>query len=349
VSRSIVVDTAVIAVINGAETPGLLHGTITSTNCFSADSYSLTFAMGSAPLRDISYWSTLSYGFVDVLAKVATDSSRTSLIMGTIDTVYIDATRGTVSVDGRDLSASLVDSYRQVDFVNQTASEVVIAIATSHGLAPVTIPTSGNTGRYFGEGYTRLSTGLFSRLRSDWDLVVQLARENGFDVFVRGRYLYFLPAIEVALDVVNLTPDSIFNMRLERSLAVTPTPTVKVQSWNCQNMVPYSGGITNEAGQVSVTAADSEGQPYLFSVSNLTSAQAAQAAVRYAAEINRLRTALLLEMPWNVNMAPRTGVMLTKTNSPLDGLYRIESIERRHNSMTGSLQSVRAVPVVGFV
>ena len=135
--------------------------------------------MGAPPLRDTYYWSTLSAGYVDVFAENVLGSLQSSLIAGTIDMVYIDATRGTASIAGRDLSASLVDSYRQVDFVNQTASEVVAAIATRHGLEAVVTPTSGNTGRYFGEGYTRLSTGLFSRLRSDWDLVVQLQQTAG--------------------------------------------------------------------------------------------------------------------------------------------------------------------------
>jgi hypothetical protein len=349
VSRSFVVDTAIVVEIDGAETSGLLHGTITSNNYFSADSYSLTFATGPQPLRDISYWSTLSYACVNVLTKVSSGSSQISLIMGTIDSVYVDATRATVSIDGRDLSSSLVDSYRQVDFVNRTASEVVVAVASRHGLAPIVAPTSGSTGRYFGEGYTRLSTSLYSRLRSDWDVVVQLARENDFDVFVKGRTLYFVPATKIPLDIVTLTPDDIVDMRLERSLAVAPTATVKVQSWNCQNMAPHSGGASGEAGNLSTTAAGSESQPYLFSVPNLTSEQAAQAAASYVAEIGRLRTTLLLEMPWNIDMAPRTGAMLTKTGAPLDGLYRVESIERRYNSVAGSVQSVRAVPIVGLI
>ena len=41
--------------------------------------------------------------------------------------------------------------------------------------------------------------------------------------------------------------------------------------------------------------------------------------------------------------------MLTETGSPLDGLYRIETVERSYNSVTGSRQSIRAVPVASLL
>lgn len=331
--------------IDGFAVPGLLSATFTSTNSFSADCYSLTFAMGVPPLRDIYYWSTLSSGCVNVVIANVMGPPPASLITGMIDTVCIDATRGTASVEGRDLSASLVDSYRQLDFVNQTASQVVATIANWHSLEAIVTPTSGNTGRYFGEGYTRLSTGLYSRLCSDWDLVVQLARESNFDAFVQDNSLFFQPATTVPLNVVNIVASDLVSLRLDRALGMSRNATVRMQSWNCQNMVPY---ISGAAGPVSTDAALSSGtggQPYLFSASNFTSAQVTQSAARYAAEISRLQTTLQLEMPLNLALAPRTGLMMSQTGSPLDGLYRVESVERYYNSVTGSRQSVIAVPV----
>lgn len=348
-SGSSVSRTRLAVTIDGFEVSGLLAATFTSTNSFSADSYSLTFAMGAPLLQDIYYWSTLSSGCVNVLAGNVVGSLQVSLITGMIDRVCVDAIRGTASIDGRDLSASLVDSYRQADFVNQTASEVVATIANRYGLEAVVTPTSGNIGRYFGEGYTRLSTGLYSRLRSDWDLVVQLARENDFDAFVQGSCLYFQPAVTIPPDVVSITPDDLVSLRLERSLAVASNATVRMQSWNCQNMVPYTSGTASPAVTAAASSASSDDRPYLFSASNLTSAQVTQYASRYAAEISRLQTTLLLEMPWNLGLAPRTGLMLSQTESPLDGLYRIESVERRYNSVIGSTQSVKAVPVAGHI
>jgi prophage tail gpP-like protein len=168
--------TRVLIAINGSPIGGLLHATIQSSNCFSADKYALAFAMGAPPLGDINFWSSMATGYVEVAVSEVFGMTSLKLITGMIDAVVIDPINGTVGIDGRDLSASLIDSYRQESFVNQTASEVVSTVARNHDLLPVVSPTTLTVGRYYGDGYTRLSLGDFSRLRSDWDLVVELAR-----------------------------------------------------------------------------------------------------------------------------------------------------------------------------
>jgi len=344
VSGAAVYENSIAVGIDGTATLGLLHAAITSTNHFSADSYALTFAMGDAPLSDIAMWSALTSGYVEVTTGGGPGLAITSLITGMIDTVHIDAIRGTVAIEGRDLSASLVDSYQQGDFVNQTASEVVATIANRHGLGAVVTPTSGFIGRYYGDGYTRLSTGQFSRLRSDWDLVAELARENQFDVFVAGTQLFFQPVPPIPATLTPITPGMVQSMRFNRSLAVAAGATARVQSWNSQNMACYDSG----ANAASASSNGSTSQPFLFSASNFTSAQVTQSAARYAAEINRLQTTLLIEMPWNLEIVPRGGIMLSDTGSVFDGLYVVDSVARHYNTTSGSSQTVRAVPVSGI-
>ncbi len=171
--------------------PGLLRASIATTNCFSADTYSLTFAIGGP--ENIAFWSTISSAYLEVTAVASSMLGPTyyNLISGMADTIHVDPIHRTVGVEGRDLSSSLVDSYRQQDFVNQSASEIVSTIAQYHGLKPVVTATSGTVGRYYGDGYTKLSLGQFSSLQSDWDLVVQLARQNNFDVFVEKSVTLF--------------------------------------------------------------------------------------------------------------------------------------------------------------
>ena len=65
-------------------------------------------------------------------------------------------------------------------------------------------------------------------------------------------------------------------------------------------------------------------QAYLFSGSNLTSDQAARTAAMYTSEITRCRSILHIEMPWDLDFAPRVGLMLTGTDLLQTGLYRIE-------------------------
>ena len=159
----------------------------------------------------------------------------------------------------------MVDSYQQGDFVNQTASEVVATIANRHGLGAVVTPTLGFIGRYYGDGYTRLSTGQFSRLRSDWDLVVELARENQFDVFVEGTQLFFQPASPIPAVLTPITPGMVQSLRFNRSLTVASSATARVQSWNSQTMACYDSGA-GAAASLAVSPASPFCSPHRISL-----------------------------------------------------------------------------------
>jgi hypothetical protein len=301
--------------------------------------------MGSPPLGDIVFWSSLASAYVEIVPISQSHSASQSLISGMIDTLHLDPVMQTVTIEGRDLSSTLVDSYRQQDFVNQTASEVVSNIASYHGLTPIVTPTTGEVGRYYGDGYTRLSLGQFSRIRSDWDLVVQLARENSFDVFVQGASLFFQPPTFWNGLPVHIGLRDVKTLRFDRTLTIASSAAARVQSWNSQDMASYAINSAGDAIDAAQTAEASTIQPFLFSASNFTSQQVASAAGRYAAELNRLGTVAHIEMPWDLRLSARTTVLVDETNSLFDAIYKIESIERCHSSTSGSSQIVRAVPI----
>ena len=331
--------------LNGVPIEGLLHASVVTGNCFSSDSYALTFAMGSFPLSDISFWSSLASAYIEIVPLSQNYPLPQSLISGMIDTVVIDPIVQTVAVEGRDLSSTLIDSYRQQDFVNQTASEVVSSIALFHGLTPVVTPTTSEVGRYYGDGYTRLSIGQFSRLRSDWDLVVQLARENSFDVFVQDRSLFFQPSGSLEGLPAHIALCDIRTLRFEQNLSISANVGARVQSWNSQDMASYAIDSAQDGADVIQGFEPAGIQPFLFSAANFTSQQVADSAGRYAAELSRLGTVVHIEMPWDLGLAARTAVLIDQTNSPLDAIYRIDTIERHYSSSSGSIQTIRAVPL----
>jgi prophage tail gpP-like protein len=143
---------SLLVTVNNDLVPGLLQGNVTTSNYFSADCFSLTFAPRRNATFDLAAWAGLSTLYV----TVADGGSPTppNLITGIADSLTVDPILQTISLEGRDLSARLIDSYSQRDFVNQTASEIVEAIAADHGLAAQATATSGNVGRYFGDGFT---------------------------------------------------------------------------------------------------------------------------------------------------------------------------------------------------
>ena len=329
--------------LNGSPIHGLLHASIVTTNCFSSDSFALTFAITRSPLGDIAFWSSLPSAYVEVGVTCTYGSISQSLISGMIDSVSVDPIQGTVAIEGRDMSSSMIDAYRQQDFVNQTASEVISTIAQYHGLTPVVTATSGSVGRYFGDGYTRLSLGQFSRIRSDWDLAVALARENSFDVFVQGTTLFFQPANFMDAIPIQLAFRDVKTIRFQQALTVASSSTARVQSWNSQSMASYDSNHEGDGTNSSPGSSAVSNQPFLFSASNFTSQQVTDSAGRYAAELSRLSTVLHAEMPWNLALSPGTIILIDETDSAFDTIYQIDSIERHFSTTSGSTQTIRAI------
>jgi phage protein D len=335
---------ALQVMVNGSLIGGLLHASIVSSNCFSADSYALTLATGAPPLADIAFWSALPTAYVQIRANTADGLSSQDLISGMIDTIRVDPIRATVMVEGRDLSSLLIDSYRQQDFVNQTASEVTSIIAANHNLIPVVTATSGNVGRYYSDGYTRLSIGQFSRLRSDWDLIVQLARENSCDAFVQGTSLFFRPSNSSGKVPIYLAFRDLKNIHFEQTLSVASDSGARVQSWNSQNMAAYGSDVGNQSSTAAFfDPAAARSQPFLFSGSNFTAQQVEDSATRYAAEVERLTLILHAEMPWDLKLSPRALILVDESNSAFDTTYEIDHVERHYSTTSGSSQIIRAV------
>ncbi len=325
--------------IDGTPIYGLLRASIVATNSFCADTYVLTFAIGAQPQNDIGFWASVTSGIVTVSAGQTSPYGPiyNPLITGIIDAIGVDPVHGVATVEGRDLSGRLVDCYRQQDFVNQTASEIVATIAQYHGLPPQVAATEGNVGRYYADGYTKLSLGQYSRLQSDWDLIVELAREAAFDVYVQGTSLYFQPQTVPMGVPIGLSLHQVQGLFIERNVNVSLNATAQVQSWNSRDMASYSSLPNQQTGPASL--------PFLFSGSNYTSQQVTNSMSQYGAELARLATTLRIEMPWNPALTPRTIIVLSGTNSVLDRAYRIDSVESRFSGASGSEQTIFACQI----
>ena len=329
--------------IDGEAVRGLMKASISSTNYYCADTFRLLVAAGAPPLRSIDDWVTLANGLIALSQTTDHQGAMFGLISGFADSIIVDPGVQTVLIEGRDLTARLIDSYTQQVFVNQTASEVVTSIAAQNGLICEATPTQGNVGRYFGDGYTRLSLGEFSKFRSNWDLIVELARQSSFDVYVSGSTLYYQPTVGVFTTALGLTPADVSAIRIQRNQPVRDVIGVKVQSWNSSQQSVYDS-VSTDSGNTTDSAVDPVRPPnYLFSASNLTSAQVDVFSAMYMNEVGRLQTVLNFEMPMRRVLTPRTLVRLMNCSSTSDGLYHIDAVERHYTTTSGSTQAVRAV------
>ncbi len=310
--------------VNGYYTENVLSTSIDSTNSFSADTFAVTLAIGTEPFNSATFWSSISQAYIEIFSRDMT----VCLITGMADTVQIDLLQGVVKIEGRDLSSRLIDTSPEQDFVNQTAAEIVTSIASKHGLVANVVPTVGMTGRFYGDNFTRLSISKFSRNRSEWDLVVQLARECEYDVYVSGQVLNFQPATLSNEAASVLTPDMLSSLRVERTLWISDSPAVQMSTWSSQDLAVYRQTIGSAAG----------GSAYIFTGSNLTANQVSQYTSRYLDEISRMRQVISAEMPWMDSVNTRAPIYLYGTGGILDGLYRVDHVERQFSAATGSRQ-----------
>jgi hypothetical protein len=319
--------------VNGTRIDNILTASIASNNCFSADTFSVIVAFGTSESEGVTFWSSLTSAYIEIF----TPDMHSTIITGMADSIILDWFQGTAKIEGRDLSSLLIDNSPQQDFVNQTAAEIVAAIASKHSLSPVVSATQGNAGRFFGSDFTRLSLTRFSRIRSEWDLVVQLARESLFDVYVVGTSLYFQPANSSSDTPLVVIPRDLASLKINQTLWINSDPIVNVTSWNSQDMKSY-GSVIPSTGTVS---------PYVFGGANLTALQITDATSRYAQELVRLKVNLVAETARFSTINPRTAVCLDGFASTLDGPYRINNVNKFYSSAKGFRQIISLSAING--
>ncbi len=132
----------------------------------------------------------------------------------------IDPALGLVHLDGRDLTTSLIETRTQETFANRTASEIATLLAGRHSLTAQVVPTTTPVGRYYQDEHDRITLDQFSHATTEWDLLVFLARQESFDVFVQGQSLYFQPATQPTDIAMAVRPGDLIDLKLERSLTL---------------------------------------------------------------------------------------------------------------------------------
>jgi len=218
---------------NGSEVAGVIEASVSSNNHFAADCFRVTLAAVPTTLAgtvDIT---------LDVQFSLDGGASFTSLVQGVVDLLDLDPVQGTLTLTGRDLTAALIETRTQDTFANQTSSEIATILAGRHGLAANVTATTTPVGRYWELEHDRLLLNDFSRATTEWDLLVELAQHEGFDVWVSGTALYFQPpqpsnAPQAVLRPVATTagPVNVVSLRLERALTLAGAIEVTVKSWH---------------------------------------------------------------------------------------------------------------------
>ena len=326
--------------VNGAPVRGALEAEVRSTNHYAADSFSARLAFGLDPGLDEVFWASASNIAVDVAMSLDGGATSVSLIRGAVDRAEIDLMRRIIHVEGRDLSAALIEARTQETFANRTSSEIATLLAQRHGLQPDVTQTTTLVGRYYAAEHDSITLDQFSRTTTEWDLLVFLARQEQFDVGVQGSTLSFNPPSQT--QTATLAPGDLISLRAERSLTLSGSIQVTVKSWNTRQQRAFTQ--TASSSSASGQDGDEEGPPraYVYVVPNLTTDQAVRFAQQRLAELTRHERTLSLTMPGELTLAPRAVISFEGTGTAFDQAYQIDSIDRRLSADSGFIQVVRA-------
>jgi phage protein D len=266
--------------------------------------------------------------------RISLDGGWADLLLGTVDKITVDVGLNEVVVDGRDLTASLIDSQIQESFENQTSSDVAILLAGRHGLTPNVTPTAPLIGRNFQNDHVRTLLGQHAPVMTEWDLLVRLADREGFDIWVSQSTLNFTPQIQDPLPIL-LTPQDCVSLKLEKSCILDAGFSVAVKSWDCR-------GSQIIAQQAASQNSVSEAAKYTFIRPNLDAQSAQDFANRVAGLISQRGRTIWAEMPGDLATMPRRGITLANTNTDFDGGYVVTSVERHISFAHGFTQFVEA-------
>lgn len=322
-------------VANGNALTGAIEAEVTTNTHYAADRFHARLALDADP-GSASFWAGAGEVLVDIRFSLGFGTGQ-SMILGAVDRVEIDPIQHLVRIDGRDLTARLIESRTQESFSNRTASEIATILAGRHGLTPIVTATTTQVGRYYQDQHDRITLDQFSRAMTEWDLLVWLAGQEGFQVFVRGRSLYFQPAAQMPR-VYPIAVGDALELRLERALTLARDIEVVVKSWNSRQQNAFTQTARGATGGNSRGTA----QKVVLVRPNLSPDQALKLAQSTLADLTRHRMVLGLSMPGELSLAPGDALALSGTAGGFDQTYFVDSIHRRLSVQHGFTQHVRA-------
>ena len=306
----------------GSALPGVLSVDVFSNNHLAADRFRVRLAASAGD------WSGLHAPGLRLDVQAGWEGGWTSLLVGTADALAFDPVRGVVDIEGRDLSAALVEAQASETFANRTASEIAEVIAERHGLLAAVERTGTAVGRYYQAEHDRMALGQFARAVTEWDLLAFLAGQEGFDLFMEGGTLRFGPPAGPA---VPLRVGDCLSLQLERALGLAQAVEVTVRSWGTRAgaAVSHTARRGGEGGGV---------RRHAVVRPNLDAVQAQRVAERALADLQGHEWTAQAAMPGELGLSARSRVSLVGTGTAWDRDYAVAELSRHLDARRGFTQ-----------
>ena len=320
--------------LNGAVMQGLVGISLNLKNEFTASEFTIDANIEPTYAMNAAWWSTATKVMVQVQIGYLSGGAVnwTTILSGVADAYDLDFDSRGICITGRDLSAQLIDTKTAETYSNQTSSEIATILANSVGLTPVVTATKTPVGRYYQIDRARLSLGQFHSDMTQWDLLIYLAQQEGFDLFVSGTSLYFQPPA-TASSAYNISWQSgtdaipisnVIGLRGHHSLTLAKGVSVTVKSWHSGLKRPI---IAKTADPTYKNDGADGTQDFVFYVPNLTPQQAIDLANQRYADITRHLRTIEFDAPGDLVLTPRLVVVLNGTGTAFDTTYYPDMID----------------------
>ncbi len=337
---------------NGIAVGGAMAAEVNASNSFQASSFTALVSLSADPVQGAAWWESQTAIRLEIQAALGASlldpigEGWTRLLLGDVDTLQIDPIANTVQLAGRDLTHLFIDARTQRSFVNLTASQIATQLADEQGLTAQVTATTTPVGQYYQLEHDTLVLGGLHRITTEWDLLVWLARHEGFDCYVDGQTLVFAPPTsEQAVPfVVSFGPGAALNVidvRMERALTLAADVQVTVKSWDSRSKAAFVRTVRATSASGSTNVGKNQ-QSYVFVVPGLTPAEALAYAQQRLAEITRHERIVTITMPGETTLTPRSRIALAGSGTGFDQLYYPDHILRRIDAKRGFVQTVTA-------
>jgi phage protein D len=300
---------------------------------------------------NIEYWLSQPAIMVEIFVGFPqnplsyTAANLDSLIVGAINNVLVRIfdNGGWVEFDGFDLSKILADNKTTEKYQNLTSSQIATKLAVKHGLIPQVTETTTKAGYYYNQDYVQLQNSI-----TEWDLIVYLAQKEGFQVFVRGKTLYFQPRPIQTSEPYVLQARTLENGQIasfngeslvvSRNLNYARDVIVRLRSWNAKSgRVEVTARATPTKKTVKSAAAQpiGEAQVYEYVVPGLSQQQAQDLAQKYLQDISQHERLVEATLPGDNILHKDSVIQLAGVCASADQQYYPDTITRRIVSTPG--------------
>jgi phage protein D len=317
---------------------------VESNGCHSADTFSATLPLSGLPpsMSLTGWWAEQRAIRVEIdigLARAdAASLAWRQLIVGQVDQWRYAPGRHVLEIEGRDLTARLIDSRLDEKFANRTTSQVATLLAERHELKPVVTATTTQVGTLYKYDQSHLSGD-----SSEWELLSYFAGLDGFQVYVRGDTLYYAPAIDpdsaqcypirhAAAGAATARGNVSDDLTFERDMTLSRGIQVQVKSW--------FGGRTVAVGYPARALAGA--QIYKVLRSGLDQRRAATLAEKLYGRIAERELSLSCSLPGDNLLMPDMMVAVQGTGSGFDQNYYVDRVKRTLDSDNGYVMHLSA-------